>query len=264
MKKSNFKKYMNLYKNNMKTLLILLFIVTISFLTESCSSKSLVMIHPNNNQSYNSEEEQYQYVINNKAMTSNEKLRALKQLEIYNENRSKSQREIERSGRIQEKLSQISMPQKTEDIIVRVLFLPYAQNSNVFNSFKEAFVLVEEGRWIYPDINNNLESKLIESNYSKSSISTPLNNNKSLNYGKASNQTAPKINNRKKDIIEHNRNVYIGSNNSQNEFYTFNKKDGNEKNNFNSPSINKQQKIQRENIPKINNNGNFYFGRKRP
>ena len=59
--------------------------------------------------------------------------------------------EIEREQMMMKILKKPPVPIKSQDKVVRVLFLPYVDTNGVLHNYKYSFLSVEEGRWVLGD-----------------------------------------------------------------------------------------------------------------
>jgi hypothetical protein len=59
--------------------------------------------------------------------------------------------EVEREQLMMKLLKQPPVPLKTQDKVVRILFLPYVDTNGVLHNHKYSFLSVEEGKWVLGD-----------------------------------------------------------------------------------------------------------------
>ena len=199
------------------SLVSLIFLILASIFLSSCASKNLVTINSNdinwqysnnngnlNNGNHNNEK--YYNIIENKYMSNSQKLDAILNKEYEEKYLNKTQNERERIGRMRQTIAGSNIPKKTDDVVIKLLYMPYAENSKVFNYFNELYVLAEEGQWVYPDMHQADFGEYFQDRKVNPNVHNPIINN-SNNYGKPSNTNAPMMNQQELNNLSHNSNM---------------------------------------------------------
>jgi hypothetical protein len=110
----------------------------------ACSDKNVRVIVP-------LEDKTIEEILTNDELTDDQKVALIKERMRGIIDREKPQVQVERDTRLSAVIRKPLSPLKTPEKVLRVLILPYADDTNVLHTWKYSFVTVDEGQWILGD-----------------------------------------------------------------------------------------------------------------